>query len=75
MELATVREAVNLSNNTKAITPYTLRQVLESYSTIDKVKELIENDEKRHTVENNVREFAVTDSLDRIYDIIKKTLK
>lgn len=39
------------------------------------VKELIENDEKRHTVENNVREFAVTDSLDRIYDIIKKTLK
>lgn len=43
MELATVREAVNLSNNTKAITPYTLRQVLESYSTIDKVKELIAN--------------------------------
>lgn len=45
MELATVREAVNLSNNTKAITPYTLRQVLESYSTIDTVRELIANAE------------------------------
>lgn len=41
MELATVREAVNLSNNTKAISPYTLRQVLESYSTIEMVKQLI----------------------------------
>jgi predicted nucleic acid-binding Zn-ribbon protein len=43
MELATVREAVNLTNNTKVISPYTLRQVLESYSTIEKVKELISN--------------------------------
>ena len=41
----------------------------------DTVKELITNDEKRHETENNVREFAVTDSLDRIYDIIKKTIK
>lgn len=41
MELATVREAVNLTNNTKAISPYTLRQVLESYSTIELVKQLI----------------------------------
>lgn len=41
MELATVRETVNLTNNTKAISPYTLRQVLESYSTIEKVKQLI----------------------------------
>lgn len=43
MELATVREAVNLVNNTKAISPYTLRQVLESYATIELVKELIAN--------------------------------
>lgn len=41
MELATVREAVNLVNNTKAITPYTLRQVLESYATVELVKQLI----------------------------------
>lgn len=41
MELATVREAVNLTNNTKAISPYTLRQVLESYATIELVKQLI----------------------------------
>ena len=33
MELATVREAVNLTNNTKAISPYTLRQVLTMYAT------------------------------------------
>lgn len=41
MELATVREAVGLTNNTKALTPYTLRQVLESYATIKLVKDLI----------------------------------
>ena len=41
MELATVREAVNLTNNSKALTPYTLRQVLESYSTTEEVKKLI----------------------------------
>lgn len=41
MELATVREAVGLTNNTKALTPYTLRQVLESYTTIQAVKDLI----------------------------------
>ena len=34
------------------------------------VKELVENDEKRKETENNVREFAVTDTLDRIYKII-----
>lgn len=39
------------------------------------VRELVENDAKRHETENNVREFAVTDSLDRIYDIIKRTVK
>ena len=32
MEIATVREAINLTNNTKAITPYTLRQVLSNFS-------------------------------------------
>lgn len=41
MELATVREAVNLTNNTKALTPYTLRQVLAIYSTTEEVKKLI----------------------------------
>ena len=40
----------------------------------DTVKELIENDEKRHGIENNVREFAITDTLDRILDIIKKEI-
>ena len=34
------------------------------------VKELVENPEKRRSTENNVREFAVTDTLDRIYKII-----
>ena len=37
------------------------------------VKELVENDEKRKETENNVREFAVTDTLDRIYKIITET--
>ena len=37
------------------------------------VKELVENDEKRKEAENNVREFAVTDTLDRIYKIITET--
>lgn len=41
MELATVREAINFTNNTKAISPYTLRQVLESYATIQYVQEEI----------------------------------
>ena len=34
------------------------------------VKELVENEEKRKSMENNVRSFAVTDTLDRIYKII-----
>lgn len=41
MEIATVREAVSLSLNTKAISPYALGQVLNSYSTIEQVKKLI----------------------------------
>ena len=41
MEIATVREAVSLSLNTKAISPYALGQVLNSYSTIEHVKKLI----------------------------------
>ncbi len=39
------------------------------------VKELVEDDVRRKEIENNVRSFAVTDSLERIYDIIKKTVK
>ncbi len=39
------------------------------------VKELLENDEKRSLTENNVRGFAVTDSLDRIYSIVKEIVK
>ena len=39
------------------------------------VKELIENDNKRIDMENNVRSFAITDTLDRIYDIILKELE
>lgn len=42
MELATVREAVNLTNKTSAITPYTLRQVLTGYATLEYVKKAIE---------------------------------
>ena len=40
------------------------------------VKDLIENDDKRKEMENNVRSFAVTDTLDRIYgEIVKLTAK
>ncbi|MBQ7399412.1 MAG: undecaprenyldiphospho-muramoylpentapeptide beta-N-acetylglucosaminyltransferase [Clostridia bacterium] len=39
------------------------------------VKELIENDEKRREIENNVRAFAVTDTLERVYGIITKLVK
>lgn len=39
------------------------------------VKELIENDEKRQKIENNVRTFAVTDTLSQINEIIKKLVK
>ena len=45
MELATVSEAVGLTNNSKAISPYTLRQVLQSYSTTEQIKKLIEEAE------------------------------
>lgn len=38
------------------------------------VKELVENNEKRRLMENNVREFAVTDTLDRIYKIVTEIL-
>ena len=41
---------------------------------IKTVKELVENDSKRKTIENNVRSFAITDTLDRIYNIILKEL-
>ena len=39
------------------------------------VRNLINDDERRHAIENNVREFAVTDTLDRILEIIKKELQ
>lgn len=43
---------------------------LNGEKLISTVKELVENSEKRISTENNVREFAVTDTLDRIYKII-----
>lgn len=39
------------------------------------VRNLINDDERRHVIENNVREFAVTDTLDRILEIIKKEIQ
>lgn len=39
------------------------------------VKSLVENDEKRKSIENNVRKFAVTDALERIYEIVTKLVK
>ena len=39
------------------------------------VKELVTDDEKRKSIENNVREFAVTDTLDRIYATVRKMIK
>ena len=39
------------------------------------VKELVENEEKRKLTQNNVREFAVTDTLDRIYKIVTQLIK
>lgn len=41
----------------------------------DTVKELCTNAEKRHSLEKNIAEFAVTDSLERIYGVIEDTLK
>lgn len=43
METATVREALGLSNTTKAITPYTLREVLKLMPTKEELKEAIDN--------------------------------
>lgn len=48
---------------------------LNGRALTDLVKLLVEDDEKRKTIENNVRKFAVTDSLERIYKIIKETVK
>lgn len=39
------------------------------------VKSLVENDEERKSIENNVRKFAVTDTLERIYEIVTKLVK
>ena len=45
MEVATTREAVNAYNKNKAITPYTLKEVLKSYGTLKYIKEAIEKAE------------------------------
>lgn len=48
---------------------------LNGQTIVSAVKELVENDKKRASMENNVRRFAVTNTLDRIYEIIKDLLK
>ena len=48
---------------------------LTPQSLIDAVKKLVEDDILRKETENRVREFAVTDSLDRIYGVIEEILK
>lgn len=45
MEVATTREAVNAYNKNKAITPYTLKEVLKSYGTLKYIKDAIEKAE------------------------------
>lgn len=57
MELATVSEAIGLNNNTKAISPYTLRQVLKSYSTTEQIKKLIE-EAKINTEDIDLTDYA-----------------
>lgn len=39
------------------------------------VKNIIENDEKRSSMERNVKKFAVSDAADKIYEYIKETVK
>lgn len=48
---------------------------LDGETLTETVKTLIEDDEKRQKIENNVRTFAVTDTLSQIYEIIKKLVK
>ena len=48
---------------------------LDGDSLIKAVSTLIENDTARYEMENRVREFAVTDALDRISDIVKTLVK
>lgn len=48
---------------------------LDGNKLVAAVKQLIENDSEREKIENNVRAFAVTDSLDRIYSIVKDIVK
>ncbi len=48
---------------------------LDGEKLVSAVMDLLENEEKRRQTENNVREFAVTDSLDRIYSIVKEIVK
>lgn len=48
---------------------------LDGETLINAVKSIIEDDEKRKNMENNVRTFAVTDTLDRIYGVVKELVK
>ena len=48
---------------------------LNGESLVSAVKEIIENDNNRNKMENNVRKFAVTNTLDRIYEMIKELVK
>ena len=48
---------------------------LTGLSLTEAVKGLVENDVIRHSIENNVRGFAITDTIDRIYGIIKELVK
>lgn len=43
METATTKEALGFTNNTKAITPFTLRQALKFYPTVQDMKDAINN--------------------------------
>jgi archaellum component FlaC len=43
METATTKEALGFTNNTKAITPFTLRQALKLYPTVQDMKDAINN--------------------------------
>ena len=42
---------------------------------VEKVREYAENQDKRHATEKNIEQFAVYDTLDRIYAIVKELTK
>lgn len=43
MEIATTREVVNLTNNTKAVTPFGLRQVLAQFPNREELEEMLKD--------------------------------